>query len=266
MVINNLIHYGDIKLYFMKYLIYKSLAVLFIIIIVSNNNIFASPPQKRKYNITLCFPDSIEKFNSTININGYYRSMTIEKKTNVIGGFLSKDSLGIYMDTTYNNIMFYPNGLYVMGFGDTNQNRLKFDSISRRFKGGNVPLYFEELNKISHKKEDISFYNLEWGIYRIKNDSIIVQYLGKSRPLTFNGSWEIIFKIIDYNTIKWINTRQLDNDKQENYVKGIDDKDVYYNFHETSEQPDPDNAWILKEKWFWCNEDDWKEFMKNRKK
>jgi len=100
-----------------------------------------------------------------------------------------------------------------------------------------------------------------WGVYKIKDDTLIVYRYDKG---TFWKGWSLSeekYKIIDRKTVQRI------------YYRGIlKADDSYYNtntpwiyndnLHFTSVDLLPSSdCWLKEEKWIWCNEQDWKDYM-----
>jgi hypothetical protein len=167
--------------------------------------------------------------------------------------------------------MFYRNGIFTEGVEDMNLKRLTPDSTTKLLKGGNISLFLQEVAENPNGKDTKWFYSGEWGSYIIQGDTIKVQYIDKPWPLSSTYGREEWFKIIDRNTLAFINSMPLSTDKSD--WQGYE----YYKANRGEEfkrpiifvpvpiKPNPDYAWILKEKWFWCNEQDWKNYMERMK-
>ena len=104
------------------------------------------------------------------------------------------------------------------------------------------------------------------GMYWIEGDTIKVrcfgQFGGRFSPWSF---YEVWFKIIDRNTLEGVFSKSLldmdtsDEEWQPNY------KRVLFRFHCADSIPSSDYSWLKEEKWFWCNEQDWKDYMEKIK-
>jgi hypothetical protein len=168
-----------------------------------------------------------------------------------------------YYNSGYWNFMFYDNGLFVYGFEDRNYERYEDDATKK-----NILLFLKEISEDEQAKGIKLFYDFDdWGSYVICGDTIKMQIMHKSYSL--NDAWhgkEKWYKIIDKSTIQLINSFYLTTDKKEiemhNYYNPYRSIGEYATFIPIPVKPKPDNCWILKEKWFWCDELDWKDYMK----
>lgn len=201
--------------------------------------LFAGIPKKAKESFTHCLDGkdtNIEKF---INISGIYNSYAV-------------------------CYIFYPNGLFVMSkihISDKEQNLKDKDNYN----------YLLSMNKaVDGRTKDAinNFYRWSyWGHYIIEDNIIKVQMVSKPSPLSgFNGVFERWFKIIDKNTIGYLGQKTLDTPTGNDDIL-TNESPIKFNipFMPFNNIPSFKKAWILKEKWFWCNEDDYKEFKKMNK-
>jgi hypothetical protein len=167
----------------------------------------------------------------------------------------------------YGRSIFYDNGLVFRNIGDYNSKRHKNNEEK------NIPLFLQEVAENAETKDSKFFYDvINCGTYILCGDTIKIQSIHKSYSL--NDYWrgsEEWFKIIDRNTLVCIESMPLSMDKSD--WQGYE----YYKANRGEEfkrpiifvpvpiKPNPDYAWILKEKWFWCNEKDWKNYMERMK-
>ncbi len=109
------------------------------------------------------------------------------------------------------------------------------------------------------------------GYYKIDNDTIKIKVI--NHPSFLSPTWmayEEWYKIINQNTLQLVAHRQLDIDSQE--------KDYYYpieivdttkisaaRFESLETIPYSEYSWLLKQKWFWCNESEYKQWKKQQK-
>ena len=107
-----------------------------------------------------------------------------------------------------------------------------------------------------------------WGVYTIQSDTIIVYYYDKG---SFWKGWsldEIRYKIIDRTTIQVIYSKSLLK-RDETYYRDMNvnpwTNGSYLFFTPADSLPSSDN-WLKEEKWIWRNEQDWKEYMKRKRK
>ena len=217
-----------------------------------------SIPKSLKNSFTYCYDGKYTGIDTLINIDGYYKEMFLNRKSPTIGGFLKDTSL-YYIDTTYHYFMFYNNGLYVYNIRD-----IYYDYSSRKWVKKDVSSFLKDFSKNSEAIGAKSFYGNSWGNYIISGDTIKVQRISKAMSL--NDNWqmqETWYKIIDKNTILCINIFNLpitlvsQPRKRERFP---------ITFSPIPTKPDYNKSWILREKWFWCDEQDWKDYMEKIKK
>lgn len=194
-----------------------------------------------------CHSEKDIGIDSLINIDGYY--------------YISYPDTGILKGGGH-SFMFYRNGLYKTLLP------AKYDSIKKQY---DISFGLLEIVENTNKEASKWFYLGTWGNYTICKDTIKVQYIDKPMPLTTISAREEWYKIIDRNTLIFINSMPLSTDKSDwqNYdnYKYIRDEKAKYPaiFIPVPIKPNPDDSWILKEKWFWCNESDWKNYMEKIK-
>lgn len=140
------------------------------------------------------------------------------------------------------------------------------DTINSSNEGYYLPIYLFYKNGMTTKnptspwvipKEDFpkSWYNhgSTWGQYTLNKDTIKSRYISKPGGQT-NYVHDVWFKVINKNTIQ-----QLFGFKD----GGTIEVGKIYKFVSYDSLPNPQKAWLMKEKWFWCNEKDWKRYMNN---
>jgi hypothetical protein len=179
------------------------------------------------------------------------------------GKYTGLDTL-INIKGYYSRQMFYDNGLVFGSIGDYNSKRHKNDEEE------NISLFLQEVAENTKAKDSNLFYNfINCGTYMLCGDTIKVQIIHKSYSLNDNWSGqEEWYKIIDRNTLQSIRRIPLTTNKKEKEfrLKNYLPKLQSHTFTPILIKPNPDEIWILKEKWFWCNEQDWKIYMEKIKK
>lgn len=102
-----------------------------------------------------------------------------------------------------------------------------------------------------------------WGVYTIKNDTVILHNYDKGS--LWGNSWSLSesrCKIIDRRTIKNIYSKSLMKLHESSYKENSPWLDgVSSHFIPADSLPSPD-CWLKEEKWIWRNESDWKDYMK----
>jgi hypothetical protein len=190
-------------------------------------------PRKIKKAFTYCYTNTYTGIDTLINIEGYH----------------------------FNSLLFYDNGLVVRPIS-RNTYYLRFKEFS----------FLNEIAENPETKESKSFYNFaDCGSYVISGDTIKVQMIHNYHSM--NDDWKGLeewYKIIDRNTLHFLDWFLITTDKKEKeFFK------KYYSFPAGGgarvpfvpipAKPPLDYYWILKEKWFWCNEQDWKDYMEKIK-
>lgn len=183
---------------------------------------------------TYCYSGTYTGLDTLINLDGYYHGPSM---------------------------IFYTNGMVV------SPSRLNFSYNNVTFSK-DASLFFQGITGDPEAKDSKRFFSsVDCGGYVICGDTIKVQLIHKSYSINDNWSGdEEWYKIIDRNTLQLINWFPVTTNKKE-----LERFKKYYslpareipatNFTPVSIKPQPDYFWILKEKWFWCNEQDWKAYM-----
>lgn len=194
------------------------------------------PPRNQNYVIeymNMCFSNDSMNINGRIRTDGFYYYP--KKHESIVADTIYKyDSEDPWGREIYRNV-FYPDGM----FGG-----------SLWFKDGRCG-------------------NGEWGMYEIHDDTIIIECITHG---SINGPTEgyrdtLVIKSPD--TLVLLNRTTIYSDEPNDgyyfwYYRGKRGDELY--FMPFDSLPDPNEAWIKKKKWFWCDENNWKENKKTRKK
>ena len=223
-------------------------------------------PKSIKNSFTYChYNGKYTGIDTLINIDGYYEEMSINKwpctKTlqNKSGYYI--DTVGYDINTAYLRFMFYDNGLIAYNINDRYYDDRKKEHIKK-----DISSFLKDFFENSEAPGANYFYGNEWGSYIICGDTIKVQGFYRSMSLNDGwGAWESWYKVIDQNTIERINSFSLP-EKNEPSEASLPPPFERIGGHLPTFIPIPvkppsDKSWILKEKWFWCDEDKWKNFM-----
>lgn len=103
--------------------------------------------------------------------------------------------------------------------------------------------------------------SIDWGLYQLKGDTIIAQFIEHPYPPALYYSHLTMYKIVDKYTIQEIFNERMQSTKEfePSYrVKPFLYK--LYHFIPIEKLPSSD-CWLKRKKWFWCNEGDWKAYM-----
>jgi hypothetical protein len=201
-------------------------------------------PKYIRQNFTNCYNGQSTQIRSLINIDGYYKE---SKLRNPNPGY---NNSSLQTDSNNNIIIFYEDGTFVYN--------VSVDGLNTR---SNVCLYLEKISKAPDK---YGFYiSGYWGVYRIKGDALILQYIHKRGSL--NDNWfgfEVWYKVIDRNSIVLIDAmskplhRELRQSKNyETYLKNLRDQQLVSpaKFTNCEHIPPPD-CWLKQEDWLWCKD------------
>ena len=178
-----------------------------------------------------CYDGSYNGIDTLITINGYYEM----KKPYSYYGYKDKsyqiDSSISIKDTACNFSIFFSDGFFIHTI-------------------------------------DTDFNNGPWGKYIIEGDVIKGQYIGPPGDMSWTNT-EIWFQIIDNQTIEMLyfkyRNKITDHEVTEYNEKGIKSGYMPAKFIPLNTLPNPDENWLKKQKWFWCNEEDYNEYKKSKK-
>ena len=236
--------------YFIKYLVMRKLLLLVICFFLTGC-VYLIPYRSIKKGFD-CYEGKSTNLHSLINIQGYYYYNDVEK----------------YGNKTFeqqNVIIFFEDGTWCFTVGDyrwlTGENGKK-----------SINTFFKKVVDEPNSKCAKYFYGIRnwWGIYTIREDTIIAQETSNTSTFTpVFDSFVKMFKIVDCNTLIELYFSSIgDNfptmvisEKNENSFE----KNKKYHFIPTDTLPSSNNLWLKKKKWFWCNEEDWKDYMKKIK-
>lgn len=209
------------------------LLILFSVLLILPSCLNMQARKVFRKNIKTCYSDKTNlQGNKLIDLNGYYL---------------------MYMDSTPINIFFFKDGIYLDNF-------LVLDG-----RPATVQNYFNHTDDINEDVDNSNFHAKWWGTYKIKHDTIIAQffYIG-----SLNAGWfgrEEWYKIIDKQTIKSIYAYPIGLDVSEEQLQ-----EFWYNTDRYStgklvplEKLPSSDCWLKKEKWFWCDESEWYNYMES---
>ncbi|MDL2223681.1 hypothetical protein LJB98_06285 [Bacteroidales bacterium OttesenSCG-928-M11] len=120
-------------------------------------------------------------------------------------------------------------------------------------------------NIVSWKKNEQFRWGSYWGVYQVKNDTIVVYGYDKG---SFWKGWSLSeerYKIINRTTIKKIFWKSILKSAEKYYERNSPWVDGFdYHFFPADSLP-PSDCWLKEEKWIWRNEKGWKEYMERIK-
>ncbi len=153
-------------------------------------------------------------------------------------------------------MIFYRNGLYVEGYaGSTVYGEIIYEKT------------FQEV--IAKGKGHYFYKDLVWGRYRIYGDTIKIQET--NHPSLLSPTWmpkECWYLIINKTTLMPLGFKYIRTSIEEKDTGKIIlfSKDQYFpaTFF-SAKTPYSEYSWLLKQKWFWCNESEYKQWKKQQK-
>jgi len=176
-----------------------------------------------------CYKEKHTGIDTLIGVSGFYYKESDERN-----GVLTKEGF----NTIYPVYMFFKNGFFIYN--------------------PSIELY------TTHSNHENVTGNV--GLYVIHGDTIKAQFV---EPL-YNMSWnkgEVWFKIIDSNTLEALYFKYYDSVTAKEVIdfNKTNNRKSFYKFKPLEVIPNTDKSWIMKEKWFWCNEEDYYRFKKSIK-
>ena len=169
-------------------------------------------------------------------------TIKLEGKNTNIRDLLDID--GVYSSST----MFFQDGTWVI-FSMKKNTEEKINNL------------FNYVETWSEKKQ--VRWGTYWGVYEMKNDTIIVHYYDKGTLLKGWSLNQRKYKVIDRRTIQIIYDRSILEQSEEYYKTNtpwLNLKPVHFILADSL--PSSDN-WLKENKWIWRNESDWKEYMQH---
>lgn len=214
-------------------------------------------PQSFNKKFVDCYHGEDSNIDPKFNIDGYYIESEYYTKPNI-----SYDGIPHYTNSTL--MMFFEDGTFV-------------NYICCLDVGESKEHFFE---RIVNSSKQTKFFNSSsyWGIYHINHDTINMSCINRNR-FGARHNRELVnlkYLIIDKNTLKCIDKvdyRSNQNLRVESRVTQyrdtiIDGKDTIFfypaQFIPLKNKPTSD-CWLKQNKWFWCDEEMYEEYILKRK-
>ncbi len=206
------------------------LAILTLLIgFISCSNVWQGKkvPDTILNNFNKCYDGRNTGIERILNIDGYYKSKTLYK-----GVRYDSQKNPIYYDVS-TDIIFYKDGIFGYNF--------------------NIP---EDTNY-----QPASVYQ---GLYTFSSDTIKTQYLNKPSYMAPWEAWEVWYLVVSRSEIKEIRKFPIHEMSKSDWINfydyGVDKMHDSYIFTSNSKIYNSE-SWLKKEKWFWCNEKDYQNFL-----
>ncbi|MCX6269986.1 MAG: hypothetical protein NTU44_02000 [Bacteroidetes bacterium] len=155
----------------------------------------------------------------------------------------------INQDTSFSTTIFFPDGIFMKK--DQMMDRSYYDQC-----------YLKKIEKQIQPETD-QFYNLYyWGLFKIAGDTLKLHYI--SHQPWLNPYWtsqEVWYIMFNERTLKAIYAKDYINNNRGPLIEAP----ITLEFIETNINL-PSDTWLKKKKWFWCNEQEYKLYMKQHKK
>jgi len=117
---------------------------------------------------------------------------------------------------------------------------------------------------VSWRKNNQTVWGIFWGVYQIKNDTIIEFRYDKGTPLLREWYFdELRSKIIDRHTIQTVYLKNLL--AKENEIPDPWRNNVKPRYFIPADSLPSSDCWLKEEKWIWRNEEDWNAYRKKIK-
>ncbi|HNW98228.1 MAG TPA: hypothetical protein PKK00_07460 [Bacteroidales bacterium] len=208
-------------------------------------------PIRVKKNFTLCYDSNANNNHSKIQMNGYYMFINNYRYTYDYNGKLTDT---VPCNPTYHRIIFFKDGIVVKGqFGGLKCANCDTETTNQ----------FLKMVSQNKQPETSVFYGYNWGVYKVIGDTIKMQTVNSQTwPNPYWYLFENWYLINNDSSLSPIYSKNLIDDKE---IRGDAEIPKTYKFIETNLQL-PSDTWLKKEKWFWCNKEDWKIYIKNKNK
>ena len=105
-----------------------------------------------------------------------------------------------------------------------------------------------------------------WGMFEVHNDTIVTEsfYLGNANSSACGIRETLMVKSPDTLVLLASNIFPPDERHWAQTDKLKPGSDFY--FVPFDQLPDSNKAWIKRKKWFWCDEEEWRQYKKARRK
>lgn len=215
---------------------------ILLLLITFNSCVYLLEPYRKKFKKhSICYYDCLAGgIDSLIKINGFYTNTNTQKAVRPMPSFV------FYNDGTFSKVPWsddYP----------------IFSNISNI----NISEHTEK-----YKKNFLSFkkYDLLGGMYVIKNDTIICEYV---EPDFYEGTMKFryTFKVVDKETIELISKEILNrnSDLYDDFSKAISSNKVW-KFYPGTNKPDSINTYDRNLRYRWSSIRKWREYKHKLKK
>ncbi len=192
-----------------------------------------------------CYSNSETGLTSKLKLNGYYTQTEIIRRN--IG---YPPNVKTVEDTIITNMVFYKDGIFLAHF--------------------EKEIFKSRKDRIKKFKFYSGYRDSYWGRYTLHNDTIQVLVLPPpgTQGVGVGYYW---YKIINQSTIREICYKSGEPITPEDIIKYQEHPPEWFitlsdgNFVYYDNLPDPNLSWLKKQKWFWCNESEYKQWKKQQK-
>ncbi len=203
-------------------------------------------PYRIRKNFKYCYDPNVNYSQTKIKLNGYY----FIKNNPYIVEYPDADGniKRVINDTTFNNIMFFQDGVFVMG--DTRSDRQFYDME-----------YLKDVEQKIQPYHDQFYDWYYWGLYQIYGDTIKMQFI--SHQPFLNPYWvliEVWYKMNEENTLSVVYAENYTHDNTKSSLNEV----VFLEFVETNIIL-PSDSWLKKNEWFWCDKEKFRAWKRSNK-
>jgi len=229
----------------------NSIIIFSILFVISCKYVYYTAPKEIKKGFIYKYDGKETHLDSLINIHGFYIGNSY-----YIGDMPWHDTVYLRGD-----MIFFKDGIYTADI---------LSGVYYLHQYKNISEYFSVIYRDDSLKIPNNFYERRiWGRYLLFDDTIKVQYVIRPKLQSSSTMWyamELWYKIIDKDRILLIFEKPIGISKIEKlyyYERKRNSKPIKRlpdTFVSTEVLPSS-NGWIKKEKWFWENKNDWKNYM-----
>lgn len=202
-----------------------TVAVLYFLVTCFGKSIAQIPMLSVRKDMRFCYTAKYNGIDTLVNIEGYYRTMINRS------------------DEPFDSIMEYS----FIFYGDGFVLFTPWQSPESLIDDGDIGFFYE-------------------GVYKVINDTIKVQFSNPPKSMSWSMT-ELWYKIIDSNTLVYVSI-PIDHIIERNKTRNTATfklKEHIIQFVPYNSLPCTDIGWLKKRKWFWCDENAYREWNKNRK-
>ncbi|MBP6455511.1 MAG: hypothetical protein KA275_02175 [Chitinophagaceae bacterium] len=234
-----------------RYMGFKKKMLILAIMFIGITPLFSIKPFRAlRIELTNCIDTSLAtNIENHLNINGYFVNSYMDSVfvKSVFNKPTKENPFGFYTnlyvwDTVRQYLIIYKDGTVKPNIYPVNE---KGESLDNNQIG--VEQY---LTKVFYNKETKYFYNDSWGIYKILQDTLLIQSLNNALSHMQWNAGERYYILINRNTLIYKGARLLG--KKEKLIWMKKNMQHVYNFVPFNFIPPSEFCWLRNKKWAYC--------------